>query len=201
MIDTAQQEERMALVRRIAIGLAKANDDPILADTKILSRSTFHGNPATEQELDASNPAAVGGEGERFFPHVRRDGRGQLLVRWVNGKEETLKFWIPDAYLNDNTDTRITATPPPPINKELTSSSAATTTRKNKPMLARTRKVTQWCQYSGLAGFLIIVGLFQANKISMANNDINQLLLVFVFVVGIGGLFASNFIDWLNGHK
>ena len=201
MIDIAQQDKRMALVRRIAIGLAKANNDPILADTKILTRSTFQGNPATEQELDASNPAAVGGDGARFFPHVRRDGRGQLLIRWVNGKEETLKFWIPDAYLDDNTDTRVLATPTRPINKDLTSSLAATSTHKNKRILVRTRKVTRWCQYSGFACMFVMAGLSQANKISIANNDFNQLLLMFVFVIGVGGLFASRLIDWLNGHN
>jgi hypothetical protein len=100
MIDDIDKENRMVLVRRIAIGLAKQSDDPILADTNILSRRTFQGKPKTEQELDSRKPVAVCSNGGRYFTHVRMDGRGQILVVWPSGFEETIKFWIPEAYLN-----------------------------------------------------------------------------------------------------
>lgn len=103
MIDINEKEKRMELVRRIAIGLAEENNDPILADTKILSNITFHGKPSTEKELDACNPVAIRGDGARIFTHVRMDGRGQILIKWPNGEEQTMKFWIPNSYLNDNT--------------------------------------------------------------------------------------------------
>lgn len=111
MIDNADKEKRMALVRRIAIGLADESDDPILADTSILTRTTYQGNPQTEEELDSSNPVAVRSDGARFYPHVRMDGRGQLLVKWPNGLEETMKFWIPDAYLDGDSDTQVADQP------------------------------------------------------------------------------------------
>lgn len=101
MIDDAERVKRLAVVRRIAVGMAERNNDPILAKTKILSESTFQGSPKSGEELDAKNPVATQSDGGRYFSHVRMDGRGQLNIIWPSGNEKTFKFLIPEEYLSN----------------------------------------------------------------------------------------------------
>jgi hypothetical protein len=101
MNDDPERQKRLEIVRRIAIGMAEKNSDPILNDVQILTASTFEGNPKSEEELDSRNPVATQTDGGRYFTHVRMDGRGQLNIIWPTGVEKTLKFWIPEKYLSE----------------------------------------------------------------------------------------------------
>lgn len=103
MNDAIETEKRLQIVRRIAIGMAQRNNDPILADVHILTASTYEGKPKSEEELDRRNPVATQTDGGRYFTHVRMDGRGQLNIIWPTGVEKTLKFWIPEKYLTEET--------------------------------------------------------------------------------------------------
>ncbi len=101
MIDDEDRARRMAVVRRIAIGMAEQNGDPILAKTNILIASTYPGKPTSEEALDARHPVAMQSDGGRYFPYVRNDGRGQINIIWPDGTDKTIKFWIPDEYLTN----------------------------------------------------------------------------------------------------
>lgn len=101
MSEADEKKKRLELVKRIAIGMAERNGDPILSKTQILTESTFEGKPKSADELDRQNPVATQEDGGRYFPHVRMDGRGQLNIIWPSGIEKTIKFWIPEEYLED----------------------------------------------------------------------------------------------------
>lgn len=99
MIDDEDRARRMAVVRRIAIGMAEQNGDPILARTNILIASSYPGKPTSEEALDARHPVAMQSDGGRYFPYVRTDGRGQINIIWPDGTDKTIKFRIPEEYL------------------------------------------------------------------------------------------------------
>ncbi|MDB4759160.1 hypothetical protein OAF99_02350 [Akkermansiaceae bacterium] len=100
---TPDRQERLEIIRRIAIAMAEKNGDPILADVEVLTQKTLDGNPKSEEDLDSRNPVATQADGGRYFPWVREDGRGQLDIKWPSGIEKTFKFWIPEKYLSEGT--------------------------------------------------------------------------------------------------
>lgn len=99
MFTEEDRATRLAVVRRIAVAMADRSDDPVLAKTQILTKSSFVGNPKTIEELDGRNPVATQSDGGRYYPHVRMDGRGQIDIVWPSGVEMTYKFFIPEDYL------------------------------------------------------------------------------------------------------
>lgn len=109
MIDDRDRAKRMEIVERIAVGMAERNNDPILAKTKIISESSFQGNPKSEEELDSQKPIATQADGGRYFTHVRMDGRGQIDIVWPSGIEKVFKFWIPEEYLTASRDDKALA--------------------------------------------------------------------------------------------
>lgn len=62
-------------------------------------------SPKTAAELDAAGPAAIDGAGGRYFPYARRNGKGQIDIRFTSGEEISLKFWIAEEYLPARTPT------------------------------------------------------------------------------------------------
>lgn len=98
-MDETEMAKRMAAVHRMAVTMAKTDG---LISAKILSGSEFHGNPISEEALDAKNPVGKQSDGGRYFIHVRQDGRGQIMIHWPNGIEKTIKFLIPDDMLKDH---------------------------------------------------------------------------------------------------
>lgn len=92
---TPDRQERLEIIRRIAIAMAEKNGDPILADVEVLTQKTLDGNPKSEEDLDSRNPVATQADGGRYFPWVREDGRGQLDIKWPSGIEKTPLNLIP----------------------------------------------------------------------------------------------------------
>ena len=94
-ISDREREDRLAIVRRVAVAIANGGDKELLSKIQILTARTLNGQPCPAEELDRRKPVAVHEDGGRYFIHVRTDGRGQINVHWPNGVEKTVKFEIP----------------------------------------------------------------------------------------------------------
>ena len=68
-------------------------------------------------------------------------------------------------------------------------------------MLERIRKATRWCPYLLLTCWLVMVGLYQAKKVTLIDDRLGSWLVISFFVLGAGGWLAGYFIDWLNKHS
>jgi hypothetical protein len=90
---------RLALVDRIAVGMATKNGDPILAEAQIIAESTGPTFGWASAELEHRTPVAIDEEGKEYFTHVRDDGRSQIEIESPFGTTTTIKFWLPDGYL------------------------------------------------------------------------------------------------------
>jgi hypothetical protein len=91
----------LPLVQRIAKAMATSNGDPILSDTQIISETT---GPTLSQGEAGKSPrsaVSVDSKGNRYFSHVRTDGKAQIDIESPHGITTTLKFWPPEAYLNE----------------------------------------------------------------------------------------------------
>lgn len=94
-LDNSVHAAWIAVVERIAVGMASGNGDPILGDTRIISES----NGPASVRLEGDAPVAVDREGNEYFTHVRADGRGQIEIQSPHGTMTVLKFWPPESYL------------------------------------------------------------------------------------------------------
>ena len=91
--------KRIALQR---LGKAMADEkstDPILKKIEILTESEFQWEPMSTADIDKKygcRPVAVMKNGNRIYPYLKNDGRGQINVMSVSGLETTIKFHFPE---------------------------------------------------------------------------------------------------------
>ncbi|HEY8900604.1 MAG TPA: hypothetical protein VIM61_09345 [Chthoniobacterales bacterium] len=103
MLSPNERARRMNAVKRISVSLALKDGERMPHDVPILTDSLIQmPNAPTAKELDAKKPIGTDSKGNRYFIHVRQDGRGQINIQNVSGLDRTIKFDIPEHYLPED---------------------------------------------------------------------------------------------------